>query len=184
MEDKKLNQTKIAVVDIETTGFLKQGGLIVEVGIVELNLETGEIKELYNELVCESKFSDANKDSWIFSNSNLKFEEVKLAKPLNIEALQEIFNKYKATAFNKRFDFDFLSSRGLKIEELRCPMEILTDVCKIPGRYGKYKWPKVQEAWDILFKDKPYIEAHRGYDDAEHEAKLVYYIHKNNIHKY
>ena len=35
----------IAIVDIETTGFLNQKGLIVEIGIVSLNLNTGKIKE-------------------------------------------------------------------------------------------------------------------------------------------
>lgn len=30
---------KILIIDIETTGFLKQNGKIVEIGIVELDLE-------------------------------------------------------------------------------------------------------------------------------------------------
>ena len=35
---------KIGIIDIETTGFLQNGGKIVEVGIVELNLENGIFK--------------------------------------------------------------------------------------------------------------------------------------------
>ena len=40
---------KILVVDIETTNFLQRGGLIVEVGIVELDTETGESQACDNE---------------------------------------------------------------------------------------------------------------------------------------
>jgi DNA polymerase III epsilon subunit-like protein len=37
----------VGIVDIETTGFLNQGGKIVEIGIVELNISTGERKVLF-----------------------------------------------------------------------------------------------------------------------------------------
>jgi DNA polymerase-3 subunit epsilon len=43
----------ILVVDIETTGFLNQGGLIIEIGIVKLNLENGEISPAFNSLIRE-----------------------------------------------------------------------------------------------------------------------------------
>ena len=174
---------KIAIVDIETTDFLNQGGLIVEVGIVELDLETGEVKTLYDELIREESFGEAHKDAWIFSNSSLTYEEVLAAKPIDRDAIQEILNKYSATAYNKRFDFDFLKSRGIEAKELPCPMKALTPILKLPGNYG-YKWPKVQEAWDILFPSIPYIEEHRGADDARHEAKLVYHLHKSGAVNY
>lgn len=32
-----------------------------------------------------------------------------------------------------------------------CAMQAATEVCKIPGRFGKYKWPKLQEAHKHLF---------------------------------
>jgi DNA polymerase-3 subunit epsilon len=175
---------KILIVDIETTGFLRQGGLIVEIGIVELNLKTSEKRVVYNQLVKEDSFNEVHKNAWIFSNSNLTFEDIEKAKPLDTFALQCLFTQYHATAYNKRFDFDFLTDRGLKIKELACPMLILTDVCKMPGRYGKFKWPKVQEAYDFLFPDREYIEKHRGCDDAMHEADLVFYLQEYEIHDY
>jgi len=39
---------KIVIVDIETSGFQHQGGLIVEVGIVSLNLQTGNISNEFS----------------------------------------------------------------------------------------------------------------------------------------
>jgi len=169
---------KIAVVDIETTGFFNQGGLIVEIGIVELDLETGNVEPLYNSLVLDSKLSINDKDSWIFNNSDLLFSEVLMANPLDLDILQDIFNKYPATAYNKAFDFQFLKDKRLKIKELPCPMLLSTDVIKLTGRYGNYKWPSVQEAWNYFFPNSSYVERHRGFDDAYHEAYIVYELHK------
>ena len=106
------------------------------------------------------------------------------ANPLNKEKVQEIFDKYPATAYNKKFDFDFLRDRGLVIRDLPCPMILATDICKIPhaNGYGN-KWPKVQEAWDFFFPDTGYIEKHRGANDAEHEALIVHELHKLGVFK-
>ncbi len=173
---------KIAVVDIETTGFLREGGLIVEIGIVLLDLETGDVEHVYNELVREKEFEEEHRKSWIFDNSDLTHGEVMEASSLDKEKIQDIFNKYLATAYNKDFDFKFLRDRGLIINDLPCPMILATDVCNIPhpNGYGK-KWPKVQEAWDFFFTDSDYIEKHRGADDAEHEALIVYELYKRGI---
>ncbi len=64
----------IAVVDLETTGFLNQKGLIVEIGIASLNLNNGEIKKEFDSLVKEPGFNSAHKNppyGWIFDNSTL-----------------------------------------------------------------------------------------------------------------
>lgn len=44
---------EILIIDLETTGFLTQGGKIVEVGIVELDLETGNKKIIFDQVVHE-----------------------------------------------------------------------------------------------------------------------------------
>ena len=86
----------IAVLDIETTGFNNEGGLIVEIGIVELNLSDGSSNVVYDELVKEESFCVNHKNSWIFQNSSLTFGEVMNAEPLNINTLQNILNNYIA----------------------------------------------------------------------------------------
>ena len=182
-EEKKISE-KIIIVDIETTGFIRSG-LICEIGIVELDLSNGNIKPVYNELVKEDIFSEYHKSSWIFNNSDLKWDDINnLGKPLDVEKLQNIFNSYRATAYNKKFDFDFLRSRGLTIKELDCPMLLSTNVVKLPSKgYGSYKWPKVQEAYDYFFPNNKYIEKHRGFDDAKHEAQIVFELYKRGIFK-
>lgn len=178
---------KIAVVDIETTGFLKPGGSIVEIGIVELDLDTGDTKILFDSLVREPILTAKHRSKpfgWIFENSDLTPEMVRAAP--NAEDVfplaQYILNQYPlgCTAFNKRFDFDFLRDRGFTITELQCPMLLLTPIMELPKKngYGGNKWPNVEEAWNYFFPNDPYDEKHRGADDAVHEAKIVYELYK------
>ncbi len=181
-------QNEILVIDIETTGFLNQGGKIVEIGMVLLDLSNGGVTSVYNSLVKETGFDRRHTDNpfgWIFSNSDLKYEDVLGAPSLELQKdkIQSLLDQYPATAFNKSFDFDFLRDRGFKINDLDCPMKLATPICKLPNRngYGGYKWPKVEEAWNHFFGDTGYIEAHRGLDDAKHEAKIVYELHKMGV---
>ncbi|MHA1888613.1 MAG: hypothetical protein ACTSX0_11335 [Promethearchaeota archaeon] len=95
--------------------------------------------------------------------------------------LQNIFSSYPVTAYNKEFDLGFLKSRGFTFpKESPCPMKAATPVLKLgySTRYHTYKWPKIQEAWDYLFSDQEYYEAHRAYDDALHEAQIVYKLYQ------
>ena len=48
---------RIAVIDIETTGLDEENDLIIEIGIVELDLDSGNIRELFNSLIWEKKFN-------------------------------------------------------------------------------------------------------------------------------
>lgn len=178
---------KILIIDIETTGFINVGK-IVEVGIVSLDLKNNDIKVLLDYVTYEDGITEQEiKDSWIIRNSNLTLEQIKYS--LNFKYLkpkiQKILNDHPggATAFNKKFDFGFLRDRGITIpKELPCPMLEATNVCKISKkrRVPGYKWPKVEEAYKFFYPDEPYVEKHRGADDAIHEAKIVYALHKLN----
>lgn len=178
---KNKNKNKILVIDIESTGFLDNGGLIVEVGIVSLNVKNGKIKVLFDRVCREEGMGPHHtrgKYGWIFQNSDLTYEEVMAADTLESmkPTIQKIINKYPrgATAFNKKFDFGFLVDRGIVVPvEAPCIMLEAMNVCKIPGKYSRYKWPNVEEAWSIIMKT-PYTEAHRGADDAKHEAQIAY----------
>lgn len=178
---------KIAIVDIETTGMLNQGGLIVEIGIVGLDLETGEVVNEFSEIVKEAGFGERHTKApfgWIFQNSNLNYNDVLSATGLAemLPEIQRVLGKYPlgATAFNKSFDFGFLKSRGLKIKELPCIMLAATPMINLPPNpgYNTPKWPTVEEAWDHFFPTKQYDMTHRGLDDAKHESLIAYEIYK------
>ena len=175
---------KILVIDIETTGFISSNGHIVEVGIVELDLTTGSRVILFDEVVHEDGMSQRELDNaWIIQNSDLEINEVD--NSCNLESylpkIQQIIDEHPegATAYNRGFDFDFLEDRGIVFnKKLPCPMKVATPICKLPGNYGDYKWPKVEECYKFLFPLSNYDELHRGADDAMHEAEIVFEFYK------
>lgn len=173
---------KIAVIDLETTGFMPKG-LIVEIGISELDLETGEVVLIYDKLVKEDGLNESHRSSWIFQNSTLSFDDVMKADPLDKETIQNILNQYPQTAFNKKFDFAFMKDRGFELNELPCAMYSASPVCECKNKNGGKKAPNVQEAWNFFFPDSDYIELHRGGDDSFHEAKIVYELYKRDAFK-
>ncbi len=185
---------KILVLDIETTGFLRGGGSIVEVGIVSLNLESGEIATVFDSVCREDILTTRHSIppmGWIFKNSTLTVEEVRGAprfEDLKKEIQYHIETYHLgATAYNRAFDFDFLESRGIDFGiKLPCPMKLATPICRLPSanpRYSDYKWPKVEEAWSHFFPDEEYEELHRGADDAMHEARIVLELYRMGVFK-
>lgn len=168
----------IGIIDIETTDFLERGGHIVEVGIAGLDTETGEIGTLFQSVCREAGMTQSERNAWIFQHSDLTVEQVRnapLLEDIKPEIQRVLLSTDGNTAYNKRFDFSFLASRGIDVgRELSCPMLMSTPIVKCqPVRYGSYKWPTVEEAWRYYFPNEPYIEAHRGLDDAQHEARIV-----------
>lgn len=182
--------SKILILDIETTGFLQQGGKIVEVGIVTLNLETGERQIIFDEVCHESGITlEEVEKSWIVKNSDLTIEAIRNSQNLKklqpqIQAILDLY-PLGATAFNNAFDFGFMENRGFVFpKKLGCPMKLSTDICKIPHpTFGGYKWPKVEEAHKFFFGDVGYIEKHRGADDAFYEAEIVLELYKRGVFK-
>ena len=178
---------RIAVLDIETTARSPQVGTIVEVGLCMLDLDTGFISKLLDTVVREADFetkfeAQLLEKCWVFQNSDLTVNTVRNAPKWEdlVPKLERIFLKFPVTAYNKAFDLGFLRNRRVNVpQELPCPMIAATPVLKIPGMYDDYKYPSVEESWRFLFPDKNnYIEAHRAYDDAEHEALIVWELYK------
>ena len=199
----KKKKKKIAVLDIETTGFSQKKDCILEIGICELNLETKEITKLFDEIIIDPNWEkeenrikqidkintennisefECNKfyNSWIFQNSDFKRGDMKQGKKLSevFDQIQAILNKYHTCAYNQKFDFRFLEAREFNIPfRLRDPMLIATNVLKLqkPNGHG-YKWPKVEEClkyFKFMQDNKIEKELHRAYSDCVQEAKIV-----------
>ncbi|WP_462280917.1 3'-5' exonuclease [Salinivirga cyanobacteriivorans] len=183
----------IGIVDIETTGFLNQGGKIVEVGIVELDITNGNKKVLFDSVVKENGFNEMHSRypmGWIFQNSDLTFDQVLEAPDFDdMKAeIQNIFDSFFTgiTAFNKAFDFGFLKSRGLRIAELPCIMETATPVLNLPPKGNRKgpKYPNVEEAYHFLTGNTAFIESHRAADDAMHEAEIAFELYKKGVFQF
>lgn len=54
-----------------------------------------------------------------------------------------------------------------------CTMKGTTDYCKLPGRYGSYKWPKLQELHNKLFGED-FVGAHDAMFDIRATMKCYY----------
>lgn len=173
---------KILVLDIETTDFLQRGGRIVEIGIVELCLATGDRRIIYDKVCHETGITrEEIENAWIIKNSDLTLEEIRLSPNLDKlrSEIQSILDLYPAgcTAWNNAFDFGFFEDRKFKFpRKLPCPMKLATDVCCIQGPSGN-KWPNVEEAYRF-FLQKDLKEKHRGADDALHEAEIIYTMYQ------
>jgi DNA polymerase-3 subunit epsilon len=172
---------KIAVLDIETTDLMANNGHIVEVGIVELDTETGAIVGLLDTTVMEEDFGPLYQNAWVFQHTNLDFDRV-MKGPMwrdVVVKIQAIADRYPVTAFNKDFDIGYLQSRGVNFPKLLpCIMKTAMNYTKIPRYNGTYKWPKVEEAWKFFFPKEPYTEMHRAQDDAKHEARICFEVIK------
>jgi DNA polymerase III epsilon subunit-like protein len=179
-----MDQNKILIVDLETSGLSYIKDVIFEAGIVCLDLTSGHIETLFDSCIREPHLSSKHRDSWIFSNSDLTPEAIRSAPTLAEvrPTIQAIFDQYEGmTAFNSKFDFGFLRNRNFTLpKELPCPMILSTEILKLPPKngYPGYKWPSAQEAWDYYFPDSPYKEKHRGADDARIESAIVYEMYK------
>lgn len=168
----------IYVIDIETDHLFPEYGSIVEIGIARYNYVSGIIYPVFNSVVREMKH--INEEAWIFQNSDLNFVDVYSAKPLDQfrNVLQKLFLQGYFTAFNQKFDFGWLESRGFKIpNKFPDPMVALTPIMKLKQKKSNYwatgyKWPTVEEACYFLFDEK-IKENHRAYDDAHIEACIV-----------
>jgi DNA polymerase III epsilon subunit-like protein len=180
---------KILIIDIETTGFSKTKNTIVEIGLVELDLSTGEIEIIFDKVVHEKTATPSEiKNSWIVENGFMTYDEIANSEPLEVynDEIQNLINLYSlgATAFNNSFDFGFLEERGFMFQKkLGCPMRLSRNIVKAENKLGRIKNPNVQEAYQYFFGETEYIEKHRGADDAYHEARIVFELFKLGIFK-
>jgi len=185
--NKNLLKNKIAIIDIETTGFNRHLDSILEIGIVELDTKTGKMKTLFNSLVRDSNFdifrhldNDFVKNSGIDITEIINFISIKECE----KDLQLIFDNYRCAAYNSPFDFGWLESRGFSI-----PMKLM-DVMRFCRKTfptcGSFKFQEVYRYVNNLLKKSnnqyltrsEYITNHRAIDDAICEAELLFYLIK------
>jgi DNA polymerase-3 subunit epsilon len=171
---------EVFVLDTETTGLTGAPfDKVVDIAICKVDLDDGIVTEVYSSVVGHdvSLWNDTLRNAWIFENTDMTLEMVSEApsEETVIKEVTEILRGSNVTSFNRAFDFDkFLfkepwSLRG-KFIPVRCIMLASVNVCKLPGEFEEYKWPKLGEAYDIIVKDDPAglngIQSHRALSDA------------------
>lgn len=71
------------------------------------------------------------------------------------------------------YDFDVVEHGDIMIP--------LTDVCRISGRRGGFKWPKLEEAYKKLINPEGFDNAHDAFADIMATYELWEYCNKNGI---
>lgn len=61
-----------------------------------------------------------------------------------------------------------------------CTMRQSTDLCKLPGRYGKFKWPKLTELHQFLFNED-FEGAHDALADVRATRRCYYELKKRGL---
>ena len=63
----------------------------------------------------------------------------------------------------------------IPVEKTFCTMKATTPICKLPGNYGDYKWPKLQEAHKHIFGQE-FIGAHDAMADVRACASIYSWL--------
>ena len=96
------------------------------------------------------------------------------------EMIVDISNSITLIAHNISFDEKIIGAELLRVgldselfnKSKKCTMQSGTNFCKLPGPYG-YKWPKLEELYMMLFKEK-FDNAHTALADVSACAKCYF----------
>lgn len=90
----------------------------------------------------------------------------------------------RVVAHNYAFDVELMKitfarssikrKKRATVPDVYCTMLRGTNVLKIPGRYGKYKWPSLDEAYRVLVDKSGFEGAHDALNDVR-ACRKVYY---------
>jgi DNA polymerase-3 subunit epsilon len=170
----------IYVIDTETTGLKGYPyDHVVDVAVCRVSLQDGTVEEAFSMVVGHdvSGWDQATREAWIFENTDLSLEMVAEAPPAEDVAteLRRLLRGCFCTSFNIDFDFrKFLLFPPWSLETVvkltPCIMKRAMPICAIPGFYGQYKYPKLQEAYDMIVPGDPADikgnQTHRALSDA------------------
>jgi DNA polymerase-3 subunit epsilon len=189
-------RTEVLVIDTETTGL--QGAPIdkvVDIAVCKVTLGDNKVDVLYSSVVGHdtSKWNSELKRSWIFENTDLTIDMVNKAKQEEkvIREVAMILKDRNVTSFNFAYDFDkFLYQRPWSLKgtfvPFKCIMEASKNVCKLPGLYEEYKWPKLSEAYDMIVKGDPAgvdgVQEHRALSDAVTASYILLELYRKGVY--
>lgn len=91
-------------------------------------------------------------------------------------------------AHNVSFDRAIIEAENLRVGNTNpilrkptfCTKEKSTNICKIPGNRGGYKWPKLQELHEFLFGHK-FDDAHNALNDVSATVKCYFKLKEMGV---
>lgn len=64
-----------------------------------------------------------------------------------------------------------------EVRETFCTMQAMTPICKLPGKFGDYKWPKLSEAYSHCFNAE-FDGVHNAMADVRACAKVYFWLNE------
>ncbi|GAA4361239.1 hypothetical protein GCM10023185_28180 [Hymenobacter saemangeumensis] len=76
----------------------------------------------------------------------------------------------------------YRASRPMRLDKKSqlCTMQVSTSYCRLPGRYGSYKWPTLTELHTVLF-DRGFDGAHDALVDVDACARCFFELRKRGV---
>ncbi|AGI48038.1 hypothetical protein TALC_01046 [Thermoplasmatales archaeon BRNA1] len=183
----------------DSLDWTRYGDLVVDIGICEVCLSTGEVKEVYSSIVGydTENWPEEMLHSWIFDNSDLTVGQVSSA-PRFSKVKKDIASIVKGrwlTTYNVQFDLDLFIYRfpwNLKDSFMECRdiMFSARDVCKLESPlYGvkEYRYPKLDYAYETILKGEDPagidgVQDHRALSDAKVASYVMTELYRNGLY--
>jgi DNA polymerase III epsilon subunit-like protein len=137
--------------------------------------DSGKIKSKNSYIIKPLDFRIPKKSTQVHGITEKEALKVGKRFPFVIDKfIKDVSKSKRIVAHNLKFDWNVIASELFRnsvyskeffTNKRSCTMLAGIDVCKIPGKYGKYKWPTLQELHKKLFK-KEFKGAHDALVDV------------------
>ncbi len=193
------SRKNVYVLDTETTGLkLAPTDVVVDIGICEVNLPKGTVRDVYSEVVGYDvdSWNEYRRKAWIFDNSDITLDMVRKGKPFGkVRAdVMNLIGGRNVTSYNTDYDlrgFLYKEPWDLKGGFVECTdiMRAATTVCKLKSEYyDTYRFPKLDYAYGQILEgaDPAGIhgrQEHRALSDARMASHLMIKMHRDGDYR-
>lgn len=178
------------IFDTETTGFIQKGlpltdplqPKILQLAFMQVDSENFEVQNVVSLFINHDNLTIPQEAKNIHHIDEEKCRLLGVTESYALHIFERLWNQSdRHFAYNVQYDVDLIRCALLRLNrgELDAKlghtidvMEPFTNLCKLPGKYGKYKWPKLEEAYDFCFKTKPPL-SHNALADVHATAKIL-----------
>lgn len=181
--------------DTETTGFPAKAGtpldkcpFVVQIAAILVDDEYGEVASL-STIIKPDGWTIPENVAEIHGITTEKAEAFGIPAKVAMAAFSQICRQAdEVIAHNISFDLKIVSyeieraaAPNVIADKVHfCTMAATTDICKLPGNYGKYKWPKLIEAHQHFFNEG-FDGAHDALVDVRACARIHKHLIQNNL---
>ena len=185
----------IAIADTETTGFPKAGAAIQpgQARVLQLAVllcdDDGKHMTEFSTLIRLDKDTQVSKGAQDVHGISWEMcDKYGMDSKVALNAFYSIVKNAKTLVFhNQKFDMQMIDIEAryaplmMDLPEVFCTMMATMDICKLPGRYGNYKWPKLSEALPILCGKELGADAHDAMVDTKGAKEIYFELKKRGL---